>query len=330
MFHKALWLKEWKQGKSMLWLLPIITFLCMGFSRMQHVLFLSENQVIMDVARFKKEGAEMFYLFTSNSSLYILTSFPLLLLIALTLIGSERRSLVNDFTFSMPFTRRDIYLTKWLLGAGAIVISLTLNTLIDMTVILVSPFREFFILKEHLYPLLQSSLGLIAFYSFVLMIGTIAGGTMVQALLSLIFCIFPIGIAVLLNGFLTINFGINLDFDIFPINLVLLTSPIVMANMFGKLSSPLLIPIIHLLVTLGLGIFLYQRNRLENNGKVIMFPALEPVFYGGAILCFALLGGLFSAFVIEKDLFTYYAGFISLGALAAIGSYYLRNARIPM
>ncbi|ATO49998.1 hypothetical protein O0555_13540 [Brevibacillus laterosporus] len=329
MFHKALWLKEWKQSKSMIWLLPFITFICMGFSRMQNTLFLTENQVIMNVAQFKKEGAEFFYLVSNNSN-YLLASFPLLLLLALTLMGSERRSLVNDFTFSMPFSRRDIYLTKWMLGASAIVISLMLNTMIDMTVILVSPFREFFILKEHLYPLLQSSLGLIAFYSFVLMIGTLSGGTMVQAMLSIIFSIFPVGIAFLINGFLQMNFGIQLNFDLFPINLILLTSPVVLVNLFGKLSSPLLIPFIHLLVTLGLGIFLYQRNRLENNGKVIMFPAIEPVFYGGAILCFALLGGLFSSTVIEKDLFTYYAGFISLGVLAAIGSYFLRNARIRM
>ncbi|WP_258073392.1 hypothetical protein [Brevibacillus laterosporus] len=121
-----------------------------------------------------------------------------------------------------------------------------------------------------------------------------------------------------------------MNFDVFPINLVLLISPVVLINLFGKLSSPLLIPSIHLLVTLGLGIFLYQRNRLEKNGKVIMFPALEPVFYGGAILCFALLGGLFSSTVIERNLFTYYAGFITLGILAAIGSYFLRNARIRM
>ncbi|MED1663942.1 hypothetical protein [Brevibacillus laterosporus] len=121
-----------------------------------------------------------------------------------------------------------------------------------------------------------------------------------------------------------------MNFDVFPINLVLLISPVVLINLFGKLSSPLLIPSIHLLVTLRLGIFLYQRNRLEKNGKVIMFPALEPVFYEGAILCFALLGGLFSSTVIERDLFTYYAGFITLGILAAIGSYYLRRARIRM
>ncbi|MBM7111217.1 hypothetical protein SAM19_04637 [Brevibacillus laterosporus] len=34
--------------------------------------------------------------------------------------------------------------------------------------------------------------------------------------------------------------------------------------------------------------------------------------------------------LIERDLFTYYAGFITLGILAAIGSYFLRNARIRM
>ncbi|MBR2759391.1 MAG: ABC-2 transporter permease, partial [Exiguobacterium sp.] len=48
-------------------------------------------------------------------------------LMATSLIGAERNSQMSDFSMSLPFTRTQLYISKWVLGASGIIMSTLLG-----------------------------------------------------------------------------------------------------------------------------------------------------------------------------------------------------------
>jgi acetoin utilization transport system permease protein len=307
MFHKALWIRNQKLASPAVWAIYLVLFFFLPvpfYGKAQ------EMQTMLE--RYSTNEYQVgFNFFGAEIAIFLVF---IVIGMASLLIGQERTTHSTDLTFSLPFKRRDIFLSKWLFGVIHITTSLLLNLLLCMAIV------EFTILSE----IVRSSFILqfmiivipfsIAIFTFSMFIGTIAGSVVSQFILSAIFIYFPIGFFSLLTSFLTYH-GLMLDpmhnidgsmtlLSSFITN-VTLPLPIYEFNYYTSveplsnnyLDRPsyfaLLSPLIYLAITLPAGVWLFNRTKNENNGKLLVFDKGKGFFTFGVILCFALAGGAF-------------------------------------
>ncbi|RNA68648.1 ABC transporter permease subunit [Alteribacter keqinensis] len=305
MFHKALWLQNYKQSKMLVWIFAIIFAVHLPFQTMITL----EN------------WREYPYMYSNSTyevyRLFIGGTLPVFILFASAifaglLIGIERNTRRNDFTFSLPFKRRDIFLAKWIYG---VLIIATLHAVTFFTAYAIVATSEFasrlgsFTLTElFLTPLL----GYILFFSFAMLIGTIAGEMITQVVLTFIFAIFPYGAFVLIGYLADLHFGFNWN----PPLWLAYVSPLLFAfvNPAEELANPVLLGIIWIAATLLGGFLLYERNKVEHNGEFLIFKQLHPVFLVGIVACFALLGGMIVSAIVpwgmtDFQITAYWLGF---------------------
>jgi len=127
--------------------------------------------------------------------------------------------------------------------------------------------------------------------------GCISGTTLGNGILSLIFLFFPMGFPALIAVHLdywTAQSAWNLIYDSKEIGFLLTVPTYIMDNIvLGHANLPLIYGVLVLLtgILYQLTKYLFARNRLENNGEVLMFEQLEGFFKLGVAVCFALLGG---------------------------------------
>src|SRR5699024_3484449 len=141
---------------------------------------------------------------THPPNILVICLAGILIMLSASLIGKERKNLLNDFTFSLPYKRSHIYLSKWLIGVSCLVGSILLGTIIDLTIIAISPYNNFLDWHYHLPIVVQGVVSLVALYTLALFLGTISGGSIVQVILTLIFSVFPVGIFFLCKFFLDV------------------------------------------------------------------------------------------------------------------------------
>ncbi len=121
MFHKALWYQNYKQTRYIIWMILALFILHMPF---QSVLSLErwneqeqQAQQVEDYV-YEIQAWNVLEIF-SQGTLPIFLSISIIALACL-LIGLERNTRRNDFTFSLPFKRRDLFLAKWCYGVSVI------------------------------------------------------------------------------------------------------------------------------------------------------------------------------------------------------------------
>ncbi|KAB2861322.1 MAG: ABC transporter permease subunit, partial [Exiguobacterium chiriqhucha] len=124
------------------------------------------------------------------------------LLMASVLIGGERNSQMSDFSMSLPFTRTQLYISKWLIGASGFVVATLLGGPLLMAIIHLSDF-SFLIQPKDLevsIMILFMMLTGISVFSISLWMGSFGGESISQALWSFVALLFPIGIVTLIEG----------------------------------------------------------------------------------------------------------------------------------
>ncbi|KKM09412.1 hypothetical protein SY88_18835 [Clostridiales bacterium PH28_bin88] len=331
MIIKALWLKEYKQVQGLLWGIFAVLF------------FLLPLQVMQRLGNIEKL-VDMGQVFPQSVSLAGRLTF-LLPLLVITLgclqIGAERSNNQDNFTFSLPYSRGTIYLTKWGLGALALTIALAVNRLISYLLIQASPVKAYLNIypREDLWAFgLHLILSSLALYTLTLFLGTLSGGPAFQAAFSLIFAIFLVGVMILVSQLLSVHA------DVLPWQIPGLSATMNNLNLLGKLSllthfipvtgwSEMLTPLWRIsAINLGFvavfltwGAYLYGKNRLEYNGRLLVFPSMRTFFSAGITLCFAMLGGFISTVGSSRtgdlpDLITYYVGALIAGGLAYLAT----------
>ncbi|MGE6228128.1 hypothetical protein [Paenibacillus chitinolyticus] len=296
MLSKALWKKDYKQAKLLLWLMPAAGFLFQVFNRMNELIFNPGN--IKWKLLFNNKGSDTasIYSFGSEFTHYRIALAVLVLGVAVLLIGMERRGLHQDFTFSLPFKRTQIYLNKWLLGILFILGSVLFTNALDVSVILLSPYHDYFTLSVHVREVFRSTLILTAWYTLVLFAGTFTGGALTQILLSLVAGVLPMGLKSMLSSFLSVYWPGYREL----LNPVIryywhYLSPQVLVTDGSYSPTSLYLFVIctvYILIFLGAGLYAYSKNKPENNGKAILFPFLEPYFLWGAVVCGACFAGM--------------------------------------
>lgn len=304
MLSKALWKKDYKQAKLLLWLMPAAGFLFLVFSRMNDLIFNPMN--IKWKLLFMREHPENATIYGNEFIHYRIALAVLALGAAVLLIGMERRGLHQDFTFSLPFKRTQIYWNKWLLGIIFILGSVLLTNALDIVVILLSPFHDYFTLSVHVREIFRSTLILTAWYTIVLFAGTFTGGALTQILLAIVAGVLPMGLKSMLSSFFSVYWSgyrellpSAVRYNWHYLNpLVLVTDswyPPTSLYLFGICA-------VYILIFLGAGLYAYSKNKPENNGKAILFPRLEPYFLWSVVVC----GACFAGLVAKNFTYAYY------------------------
>jgi hypothetical protein len=332
MFKHALWKKEYRQAKLLLWLIPIVCLLFMGVAQgflIWNWLTYYEHTYNHDVS------AESFY--TVIDWLFLMRNVVLALLmviLAASLIGVERRNLQNDFTFSLPFSRAHVFLIKWGIGVVFLAGALLSNTIIDVLIILFSPFADHLNGSYHIKDVVFTVIIITGIYTFALFIGTITGSAAAQTILTGIFSIFPLGFMAIVTFFVYVNLGRDIGNVVHVFNAPIFNLVINSTLFFHVVGGREIVageyihiwgPLSYIVVFLPLGLYCYRNNRLEYNGCIILFPQLQPVFKVGVALCFALSLGMFlTVLTVDFDsnrsvlLLSYYLGFIGGGLVTLV------------
>lgn len=339
MFHKALWMWNWKRGKyaALLFFFSSLYFLSFRYYREaedQQSLFLHPESM----------GEKKFYYhysFHSSDSFWL---GIITIALACILIGWERSNQNGNLFMTLPFKRRDMFLSKWIFGAFFIVISLLINwglmyfiykSTIHFEYQSFEPFHRYFLYAIFSY---------IAIYTVSLCIGTFTGSIISQSIFSITFCVMGMGVFSLLLFFFTIHadaiqgnksyassekiYELNRKTDIsgpilnFSINYnyhpsaqsyeehgkVIQKGPTSHSYYSAK---AILVPIFYTIFCLFIGMFLYTRSPNENNKKIFLFQKYRSIWIWSTILYFALIGGqMLKRFDL---LFSYYVGFFLVG-----------------
>ncbi|MDP5274120.1 ABC transporter permease [Chengkuizengella axinellae] len=353
MFNKALWKKDYKQAKFILWSIWVLLFFGMPIQAAIRL------QGLTELIKEQKENDSSYVLYTDYfyhsilnfTSIYNVLLFMIFVL-ASTLIGAERGNKTNDFTFSLPFSRKEVFLSKWIIGFTFIVTSFVLSFILSQAFIYFSAYREYLNIEWSFVYFIYPFLSFIALYTLALFFGTITGGFIYQVALAFIFFIFPLGIPVLMfrlfeNIFRLDMYELYYSRTIFNITDVLYLGHYydisaakrvffhilqdaggVQADLYSYQSYDylfsyhyLLFPVLLTLTLLPISIFLYQRNKVENNGMFLIFPQLNKFFMFGIVFCFALFGGLIGETFVSNRLeqfrmINYFCGFIGFGVIS--------------
>ncbi|MDM5156271.1 ABC transporter permease subunit [Bacillus sp. DX1.1] len=312
MFHKALWFRNYKQGKYVIWLFWLSILYVLPYKYYTHAQQMAEY--------FRLKTDDPYYMYHLGGADTIL--FPALLLIglAILLIGWERHNQTIDFLWSMPFKRSHLFLSKWLLGTVHIVSALSFSWLLMYIIYRntihaqyqsFSPFHSYFV---------YTIITLIAVYTFTLFIGTITGNIISQSALSYILIVFPLYIFQLVFPFFALHVDLsqkeyNYNYNkyatytentsiVAPLNHFRIdydSQRESIEDEFGNIQEgptyhhissvwTLISPTIYILICLPLGAYLYTRAPNEHNGKILLYPKLHAYFSICTSICFALFG----------------------------------------
>ncbi|KEK26014.1 ABC transporter permease subunit [Bacillus gaemokensis] len=337
MFHKALWMRNYKQGKYVIWLFWLSTLYALPYkyyTSAQHT------------AEYLRRTTGTYYGYHLQGADAIL--FPALLLMGLSLLltGWERNSQTIDVLWSMPFKQSHLFLSKWLLGIIHIVSVLSLSWLLMYIIYRSTIHAQYQSFSPfHIY-FSYAIITLIAVYTFTLFIGTITGNIISQSVLSYILMIFPIYIFGLIFPFFALHVDLsqeeyNYNYNKY-VNYTENTSVVAplthfrinynynpqrdtFKDEFGNIhvgpdyhhipsAWTLLSPILYILVCLPLGAYLYTRAPNEHNGKILLYPRLHVYFLICTSICFGLLvSSIFTNG--SNSLPLYYIYFIGSGIL---------------
>lgn len=263
--------------------------------------------------------------------LYVVFGF----LMASVLIGSERNSQMSDFSMSLPFSRNQLYISKWLIGVSGIVLSSLIGGAIML--ILIHSSRYAFLIEGETLKVI-AVLGLviltgISVFTLSLWMGSFGGEAISQVLWSIVAFLFPIGILSLIQGSIYSITGYS-SYDWYarameslPMRIVsplanianvdtynLFTDNTVWRNFttIAPLSS-----FIFIAFTFGLGLLMFNRAPQENNGRFFMFTGWLWLVHVIMVICFAMLGGIIiSAISYPTSVTLYIIGFLIGGFLA--------------
>lgn len=317
MFHKALWMWNWKRGKYAVLLLFFYTLYLLSFGY-----YRAAQQQLANYYKLHEKGTFYYtYAFWSNTS----NSFSITILIisiACLLIGWERSSQSNTLLMTMPFKRKDIFLSKWAFGSFWIVVSLLVNwilmyviyrTTIHFEYQSFSPFHRYF---------LYAIVSYVAVYTAALCIGTFTGSIVSQVVFCIPWLLMGLTFTSLLYNF-TINhlnatdtrnenlyqqlyeinqktnivapiYNFTIDYQYDPASRKQENAPTTLgdpASYTYYSAKSMLVPIFYTIFYLLLGAYVYTRSPNENTQKIFIFQKHLRIWIWGTTIYFALLGG---------------------------------------
>ena len=319
-FNKTLLKKDWKMTRWVAWLVAVILFFTMtlgvintynNYQRTlketeehpehyrKHVVDIDEDREYyedFDVEEYKIsliDALDDGFKRLSGTEVFLIVFVPIA--VATLLFGEEKRRKTFEVLSTMPFTRFEIFFNKVIIAFVNVFVPFLINALIMIVALGFSKgLREFYSTGLVMYWLGTNSFRLFVMLSFSLLFATLTGTSISQAVLTLIFFIFPIGFTLLL--------GMNMSawgYDVYVIDEFL--------DKFGSYTIPAVldrieyIPIAYhviwgIIMLIGAKL-LFDRNKLERSGETLEFESIETFFKVGVAVCTSLLAGvLFKGF----------------------------------
>ena len=178
MFHKALWMWNWKRGKyaALLFFFSSLYLLSLGYYR-------SAQMELDKYYELQEKGEQYYYFYTFSArdgNSFWLT--VLIIALACLLIGWERSNQSNTLLMTMPFKRKHVFLSKWAFGSFCIVSSLLINWIIMYVIYRTTihfDYQSFSPLHRYF---LYAIVSYVAVYTAALCIGTFTGSIVSQVI----------------------------------------------------------------------------------------------------------------------------------------------------
>lgn len=235
--------------------------------------------------------------------------------LAVSQLGIERSKGLFDFTFSLPYTRGQIYNTKFFTGGMVIVIPQLIGYVLSVLLImLLKPDQAVYF---HNYSLGMIIVSMLA-YSLVMAGGALTGNSFAQLLVSFTVAISPFLLISLPAINLEILFGGSIDFIHGPVpKWVQYFIPIIYVDSKWAENSPyyLVIPAIMTIIFYIIGYISFVKLSNERNGYFFLWkPLNRPVQI--IVIIIGIMGFGYFGFTASES----FAGYlIGMGTGAVIG-----------
>lgn len=292
LFVKALWWKEYRHTRMLLWLMLLAAFMSIVYPHMRILWFstLKEKEEFVKNIKMYPDGAIWALLRDYGGAMLLLLVCGGFLL-SIWQLGYERRNYASEQVFALPYPRWLQYITKWMVGCTYIVFVVAIIIALDIAFLKLSEIGEYVNVGSFIIRGFHMIFVTVSTYTFSLFIGSFTGSWTMQASLSIISLFLFEFFTLMLQKLLFI-------FMITPSYTILQTRGTVWENfdisnwVFREKGnySYTVVAIISIVLFI-MGTLLYSRNRLENNGKLIIFPFIEKAFILCVVLCALLLGG---------------------------------------
>jgi ABC-type transport system involved in multi-copper enzyme maturation permease subunit len=343
MFHKVLWSHNWKQAKYVILAMWIVFFFTLPFD---YLTLITRNY---------EQGSDGMSLIYYGKGLSIIGPIPIMIVLALFaafLLNGKRNNGSLKFQFSLPFSRKELFLAKWLFGTVHILLVLAMNIVITVLIIETSFIRNYEDVSHWPMYFLFASFAYVSIYSVCLFVGTFTGRIISQVLLSfLLLFIGQIGL-MLIKPFLHVLLQ-KPKSELYSYDSIHLIDITTLPNMMNgyrfwneasydgtirtnplsyfKVEYPTYDTLIAAAIITGLSIFIgtliFSRNKLERNGQFLLFKKLEPFYIALVTIIVALFGGVLSS----GSSYLYFFYFFGFGAVMyfILRLLFKRNTSLP-
>lgn len=259
------------------------------------LLFALPLEVLMSVLEKRAiyhEGAKL--LFIHNTIQYaLILVIPVLLAVFLFRFLQVKQ--LSDFIHSLPLSRKQIYVHHVVAGMGFILLPILLTALILLIFHWTLDVSQIYTIKE-----IGSWMGItfsieLLVFSVAVLVGMITGLSALQAILTYVMLLLPVGLVVLfVMNIKYLLFGFSgkyyLASDIWRL------SPLTVVAELNKVklwSVDILVYFIFGVCLLLFSFLLYRKRKHEYVSHAFVFPVLKPIFKYGMTTCAMLLGGFY-------------------------------------
>ncbi|WP_162523061.1 ABC transporter permease subunit [Clostridium estertheticum] len=312
--NKALFYKEWINVR---WV-TLLTIIVLSFFKVYGVISALNQEKMYETRqgwvlpnRWFNNGL---YRGGDHYSIYFFIMVIVVIILAITLFISEKTSENQGFIASMPFTRKEIIINKWLVG----VISLLISFAVTYIFLSLFYFKNISSINTILNPysdivkwFFMDTFQYICIFTFMMLMQSVMGNSIVSSMVGGIILVVPYFITMMIQSLTERVYGFTqyryLIFNkichwlnIYGYNYAnnnYLSSTAIngMCNIsYTNYKSKLLVLFLLTCLFLFLANLAYKKRNIEYNLRLIAFKNLEPVFTGGVAICSGLLvGGIF-------------------------------------
>jgi ABC-type transport system involved in multi-copper enzyme maturation permease subunit len=303
--NKALFYKEWINVR---WVTLITIVILIYFKVYGIVSELNLNESY--VKQYGKVWTDRWF----NNGLYIKSNYYvimtfIIIILAVILFMGEKTSETQGFVASMPFTRKEIILNKWIVGVISILISFVVTYLLLSLLYVVNITS----LNTSLNPysdivrwFFMDTFQYICIFTFIMLAQGVMGNSIVSGILGGIIIEVPYAITAIVQQMFFNRSSIFVDkiqdwLNIYEYNVASQMWFNTESNSgkdtyrtfyYYNFGLKLLIFLILTSLFLYLAYVSYKKRNLEYNLRIIAFKNLEPVFILGFAVCLGLLVGV--------------------------------------
>jgi ABC-type transport system involved in multi-copper enzyme maturation permease subunit len=303
--NKALFYKEWINVR---WVTLITIVMLIYFKVYGVVSELNQNETCLK--QYGKVWTDRWF----NNGIYIKSNYYvimgfIIIILAVILFMGEKTSETQGFVASMPFTRKEILLNKWIVGVISILISFVVTYVLLSLLYVVNITR----LDTSLNPysdivrwFFMDTFQYMFIFTFIMLAQGVMGNSIVSGILGGIIIEVPCAITAIVQQMFFNTSSIFLgkiqdwlniyEYNV-PSQMWFNTEPNSGKDMYrtfyyDNFGLKLLIFLILTSLFLYLAYVSYKKRNLEYNLRIIAFKNLEPVFILGFAVCLGLLVGV--------------------------------------